>query len=260
MGEVSPSGLEVRNYSRGVFEETVGRLQALPGNILLGTPKAIWQKVPDIAEYLQDKFKDVPWQGNVEVHLNRSPLFRQLRRLFQKERRSNLFFRVVAGLPTTLSTWLAGKFARADAYNPYTETAQVFHSDSAVAMHEVGHAKDFDQARNPSLKALARYIPFVANVQEWKASRNAMQHLDPQERDKAKKVLEPAFGSYCGTPFAILAPIVRWMRPASIIATVAGIVGGHIHSRVGKKNIFYNEPPKTEVPAAAPTVEKLPSP
>lgn len=229
-------GLKVVRGWGSLGANTVGRFNAIPTNIALLTPEAILSSPgKDTAEFIQERCKDVPWKGQVEVYLGHSPLLHQLKRLFQKERRTNLFARVFLGIPTTFGTWIAGNSFRADAYNPYTESAQVYHSNPAVAMHEVGHAEDFDKSRFPTLRAIFGSFPFIRQKLEWNASHNAMKHLkNEEERKEAGKVLEPAFGSYLG-PFMPFAPISRLIN---FIPTIAG----HIHSRMSKNSIFGNFP------------------
>ncbi len=228
-------GLKVIRGWGSIAANTVGRINAIPTDVALLTPGAILSSPEkDTAEFLQERYKDVSWKGQVvEVYLGHSPLLRQLRRLFQKERRTNLLARVFLGIPTTLSAWAAGNVFRTDAYNPYTESAQVYHSNPAVAMHEAGHAEDFDQSKFPTLRAIFGGLPFFKQKLEWNASRNAMKHLKNEyERREAGKVLEPAFGSYLGLymPFAPLSRLINFVP----------LIGGHIHSRISKNSIFGN--------------------
>lgn len=230
MPENRTPGLHIRHSKGDIVENTVGRIGGVESDIMLWTPGSIVKNPgKETVEYLKDKYKDVPWKGNVEVYLGHSPLFRQLKRLFQKDRRTNLFARFWFGIPQTIGGWIAGKLARTDMYNPWTETVQVYNAHKAVAMHEVGHAEDFDQARHPTLKAIARSLPTIfaypiAIIQEWNASRNAMKHLQPDERQNAAKVLTPAFGTYLGANL----PILNWIP----------LIAGHIHARLSKNTPF----------------------
>lgn len=230
--ELPPSGkLDVHRGWGGIISNTIGRVGAIPTDIILGTPLSPFKSPSEqTAEYLKEKYQDVPWKGNVEVYLGHSPLFRQLKRLFQKERRVNFFARVAVGIPTTILSWASGKLARSDLYNPYTEIAQVYHPSTAVGMHEIGHAADYDQAKHPTLKALSLLVPglsyFTRIKQEWNASHNAIKRIPENERQNAAKILTPAFGSY----LAANIPIFSWVP----------IIAGHIHSRISKNTPFLN--------------------
>lgn len=246
----TPQGnLTVIHKRGGIIENTIGRIGSIPTNLLLGTPSSIWKNVPkEKVHEIQQRYKDVPWQGNVEVYLNHAPFFRRIKRLFSKERKRNLFARIVIGIPSVIESTLLGKLTRADHYEPFTESAVVFNQALGVAEHEIGHAIDFDQSPMPSLKALLSSITFpLYNTMtlEPRASAIAMQHMTPEERLKAQRVLEPAFGSYVGATVTALTPLTGGL---SLVPYAAGILAGHIHSRVSKKNFFFNGEPINQMP------------
>lgn len=232
--------LTILHKDSGVPENTIGRVLSLPEHLILLTPDAVFKDVPsEMVEYLKDKWKDVNWKGNLEVYLNHSPLFKQLKRLYSSERRVNLFLRLLLGTPATIINSLAGKLWRANSYNPFTESAQVFHSNPAIAMHEVGHMENYNKSRHPGLRALAYGLPIVRSSMEWTASNEAMKRLNEKERDAAKKVLEPAFGTHAGFDFGRIMRVV--CPPLAKPYELAGAMLGHLHSRLFKKNIFFNE-------------------
>lgn len=246
-GEADQGGLEkgsltIIHKDSGLPEKTIGRLLSLPEHLILGTPDAIVKDASSqMVEYLKNKWNDVNWKGDVEVYLNHSPLFRQLKRLYSNDRRVNLFLRFLLGTPATLFNSFAGKLWRANLYNPYTESAQVFHANSAVAMHEIGHMENYDKSKRPGLRSLAYSLPIVHSQMEWIASKNAMMRLNESERDAAKKVLEPAFGTHAGFDFGRIMRMV--CPPLAKPYELAGAILGHIHARLFKKNIFFNEQP-----------------
>src|SRR3990167_3344390 len=85
---------------------------------------------------------------------------------------------------------IGGYCFRIDYYNPATETVTTYNPNLAVAYHEIGHAEYFDRSNFPGIQALAGIFPVMRSYQEWAASNNAMKHLNPEERVKARKVLE----------------------------------------------------------------------
>lgn len=211
-----------RKERSGVVEMSVGRILNLPTHILLWTPRAAFKDVSaETAQKLQEAYKNTPFQGKVDVYLNHSPLFKQMKRLFNSDRRMNVIPRVLLGIPYTAATWFLGKINRTDLYNPFTESAQVYHARSEIGIHEAGHAKDFDSGKFPFLKIAANLIPGVGIYREWKASHIAMRHIAPEDRQTAAKVLEPAWGSHISIPIGALA--------------------GHAHSRLSNQNVFFNE-------------------
>lgn len=258
-------GISFVHKKGDLVERTLGRYGALEGNILLWTPGSILGSIPPerVAD-LQERYKDVAWRGNVEVYLNHAPLFKQLKRLFESERRTNFFARSTVGLASVLLNWLPVKLARIDHYNPFTETAVVYNKNPAAAMHEIGHAEDFDQSEHPTLRAFSYALPFVRSKLEWNASRNAMKHMNPQEQEQARKVLEPALGTYIGVDIVQTAAMLfPPLSPITALGTLVGsLAAGHIHSRLPGSHNLFTEPftsakveihPSTSVqPALAP--------
>lgn len=216
---------------RGIrpLENTIGRLASLPTYLLLGVPtESVKSLKNETAQDIVRQYGSYPWRGQSNINVDNSPIFNEVKRLFSKDRRTNLFSRVVFGLPTTASMALSGWLMRNNAYNPYTESLQVYASNKGIVAHELGHAMDFDTANHPNLKALAYQLPIVKQIYEWRASRNAMQKLYPEERKEAQKVLEPAFGTYAG---------------ALVGSPLIGLVVGHIHGRAFDQNWFFNGEP-----------------
>ena len=139
-------------------------------------------------------------------------------------------YRVLLGLPLTLITdvLLPGRlfagFVGGDSYNPYTDTVAIYSDLSSIALHEAGHAHDFNARRYKGTYAAIRLIPFVDLYQEYQATDEAVNHfIAVQKRDReleSYKVLYPAYGTYVGgyVPF----PGV----------SVAGALLGHLVGRV----------------------------
>lgn len=244
MSDTNTEGLRIIHKRGDIVENTLGRLGSISTNLLLLTPGAIFKNIPiERVEELKERYRDVNWKGQVDVYLNHSPLFKQMGRLFQLgKRRTNFFVRTTFGLLGTVGGWIAGKLARADYYNPWTESITTYHPNRAVVMHEIGHAEDFDQSEHPTLRAIFGSLPIINSKIEWNASRNAMEHLNPEERQQASKILEPAWGTYIGGDILKTMMILTLpLTPVFGLAPLAGLVAGHIKSRLfNKRNVFFN--------------------
>lgn len=251
-------------HKRGdIIENTIGRLGALRGNIMLWTPEAILHNISkEQEEELKERYNNVNWRGDVKVYLNHNPLFDQLKRQFFEpgNRRVNFFLRV-PGVLATFGGWISSKLHRADYYNPFTETVTTYNPNLAVAYHEIGHAEYFDKLDYPGLVTFLSIIPGLRSFVEWSASHNAMKHLNHEERQKVRKVLEPALGTYIGPDAALataaafpdLIPIVAPIYP---ISHLLGLVAGHIHSRLpGSRNIFFDETAVDDLPSLQPSIQ-----
>ncbi|MBD3362378.1 hypothetical protein GF362_01525 [Candidatus Dojkabacteria bacterium] len=241
----SEGELNIIHHEKGDFlEETIGKLLAVPfQHLTSGTLSSAFKRIPpESVERLKKTFEDVEWEGDIEVHLNHSPLFRQLKRLFEKERRASLFSRIVVGLPLTVATNIFSKLTNANNYNPYTETVQLFNENIYTNITGVALAEEIDQTEEPikrEVKSLLTTIPyFLSSIVNWKAKERAMQHLSPEERNEAFQYL--ATGSVNDiiidslTLFGVLAGISTFLPDFDLSteaelgiagATAAGIYG-----------------------------------
>jgi hypothetical protein len=79
----------------------------------------------------------------------------------------------------------------------------LYSDDPAVALHELGHAKDFEHNQSKGLYAVGRILPSVALSQEYEATDNAVGYLkekkDQKGELKAYNTLYPAYGTYIGS-------------------------------------------------------------
>lgn len=233
-------GINIIHKKSGIVETTVGRVGSLPKNLLLATPQAAFQG-PDKKwnEKFGDKLKPLNTHGNIEIYMGHSPFLRQMKRLFKGPRRTNFFFRMGLGIPTTVAGSLMGKLTRADYYNPWTESAQVFHPSKAMAARGVGYALHFDKANHPTIKAAFSGLPFVHAKIAWKASQEGLKQLDTADVHDASKILEPAMGLSLGVDAGVFDGLTSLaLLPVSGIVAGAATLAGHAHSRLFKGNIF----------------------
>lgn len=255
---------------------TIGHILAIPTtHLTMLTFNSIFKNPSeDLVNNLYERWKDVPWKGDVLVRVGHSSIRGDIERLFLLNRdwikgRGTTFKMLWAGvartafLPLALIPTVMGKVLRADHYNPYTQTVNVFHPRQALGMHEIGHAQFFDE-RHPLKGAsylLGRIVPFVPSFTEWKATANAMKRFkNDKERRDAMKILEGAWGTYflsdvvnAATPFipreltAFLAQPLIKVAIGSLrlgilpIKIASGALSGHILSRLpypGKRERF----------------------
>lgn len=159
--------------------------------------------------------KDHPELGSVGVQLNRYAPQDAWKRLV-KNKQVKWPYRLFIGTFVVLiaDTLLIDRIFGGDRYNPYTHTVHI-HSDlPSVALHELGHAKDFSERRYKGSYALLRIVPFVDLYHEAQATKIAFAHARddkniPQEKE-CYKVLYPAYGTYVGgyLGFGFLIPVI----------------------------------------------------
>lgn len=229
-------------YSKdGVLANTIGHLLAVPLiHLPLLTLKDAFHNPPEeLVKTFSDRWKDVPFKGDVLVRVGHASVIGDIKRLLatNDEIKGRVKFSTTAKwldkaarypyIPLQVLQTLFVKMMRLDHYNPITNTISVFHPNKAVGMHEIGHAKFIDTKKNPTNWYMAYgYLPFTQPYVEYKATENAMKHFaDDAERKQALKVLEPAFATYMvPTVLGLFAPRLAYMRAGSVIA-------GHIMAR-----------------------------
>lgn len=177
------------------------------------------------------RYLDAPQSMTEGTHfsLNEYAPGRALKRLVTN-RKVAWPYRLVLGLPLTLifDVLLPGRlfagFLAGDSYNPYNDTVSIYSDLPSVALHEAGHAHDFNTRRFKGTYATVRLIPFVDLYQEFQATDEALQYLietgNRKEELAAYKLLYPAMGTYAGGYMFIFG------------GTLIGAFVGHLYGRV----------------------------
>jgi hypothetical protein len=191
------------------LDDPVSRAVSFVGNL----PYKFLLLSKDVGNYPREKTQEyiknyVKEKGlvNTTVRVGHSRVLKDTARLFTDEKLKDvsLIGRILWGLPTTLIGGFLSKLRRADYYNPFTKTAVIYSDVPAIAIHELGHASDYQQQRFPTLYSLFRNSYFGALYQELKASRTSHEYLKGKE--KTYRYLTPALASYALTP--LISPII----------------------------------------------------
>ncbi len=190
-------------------------------------------KIPsdETTNYVRQYLKDSDLE-NVTVRMGHSRVLEDTWRLFTDKKLKDIsaLGRYFLGVPSTLIEGMISKLMRADYYNPFTRTAVVYSDAPAVALHELGHAKDFKEKKWTTAYSLLRSFPPGALYQEFMASKNAHNALLEDERVYGTgRYLIPAFSSYV--------PGLSSELPYSPLVIVGHIVGGayRLFDKIKKK-------------------------
>ncbi len=161
--------------------------------------------------------------------LNEYAPLRSLRRL-ATNRKVAWPYRLLIGLPVTLLMDVAipgrlfAGLLGGDSYNPYTDTVSIYSDLPPVAVHEAGHAHDFNSRHLKGTYALIRLIPLLDLYQEYEASDEAFEYFietgNREEEFAAYRLLYPALGTYVG----------GYLFPP--IGTLGGVIVGHAVGRM----------------------------
>lgn len=131
-----------------------------------------------------------------------------------------------------------------DHYNPWANMVYLVSEDPSIALHECGHAKDFNTRQNPGFYSLCSALvppvaPFVALYKEFKANQNVYFYLREKKSEEGIKTalttLSPAYATYVAGARAFFGKrwgISHWMGVKPFIKTViAGHIAGQITAR-----------------------------
>ena len=182
--------------------------------------------------------------------LNEYAPLRSLRRL-ATNRKVAWPYRLIIGLPVTLvvDVVIPGRLFAGliggDSYNPYTDTVSIYSDLPPVAVHEAGHAHDFNSRHLKGTYALIRLIPLLDLYQEYEASDEAFEYFietgNREEEFAAYKLLYPALGTYVG----------GYLFPP--IGTLGGVIVGHAvgRNKVRQQRRLYDSGEPSGVPDSA---------
>lgn len=231
-------------YSKdGILANTVGHVLAVPIiHLPLLTLKDAFHNPPEeLVKTLSDRWKDVPFKGDVLVRVGHASVIGDIKRLLatNDEIKGRVKFSTTAKwldraarypyIPLQVLKTLFVKMTRLDNYDPITNTASVFHPNKAIGMHEIGHGEFFSSKENPTNWYMVTGIPLPRTYLEYKATESAMKRFSSDaERKQALKVLEPAFATY-------LVPSVLGIATPKLInkyTGIGGLVAGHIMARL----------------------------
>ena len=152
-----------------------------------------------VVKTIEDAVDEKELHG-LKIRIGHNDVFQDTARLFTDEnvvKRNPGWFRVLVGVPTTLLGEGLSELSRTDYYNPITNAAIIYSNVEGIALHEIGHAKDFSRFKRPWIYTLSRALPPVTLYQEWIASaKYAREDLPQEKKYHFSRFLIPAFATY----------------------------------------------------------------
>lgn len=168
---------------------------------------------------------------------------------------TSLFSKATFGVATGLFyTFSIPKLIGLDVYLPGANAVVLNSNIEAVALHECGHAKDFNERKNPSLYLMTGYLAdnlasycevsiptsissLVTLYHEYKATDNALEYLKSMKASpaisEALKILTPAYFSYIGAavPTLKFTPSPVPLLLDGFLQQTLFIAAGHVFGR-----------------------------
>lgn len=174
--------------------------------------------------------------GELSVNVGGSKPFHDISRVWGRPDLSILS--KLQGIPTTLGSALIGAGLRADNYNPFSHSVNLYTNESGIMSHEFGHADDYSKQKYPLLHSLKRIIPFLAVPQEITASRYAGNNLKSilqkklKDKDKVRdalsrqdRLLSAGTGSYLSSNLLGLTGVPNIPGLKMLAGLPGGIIG-----------------------------------
>jgi hypothetical protein len=210
---------------------------SLLSKILLWNTKVDNHKVSEetilaLKQYLADnKLHDV------KVRINQYAPGAEWSRLFRNKSVGAGWRYTMGILNVAMYTFIPDRFFGGDNYNPYTHTINIYSDHPAIAIHEAGHAKDFEASTWRGTYAMVGLVPLASLWGETQATGDAIGYLrekDLKESEaRAYKVLYPAYATYITGDsmdlWSLFNPIDKMVMLAVQAATVIPL---HIAGRV----------------------------
>ena len=198
-----PLGPDESGIERGrpqAFVDGLGNyLFSLPSKLALLSLHVENHDVSTGTENALLEYLDVNQLCHVKVRVNQYAPGGEYRRLFRNRDVGGGWRYTLGLLSVTLYTVFPERVFGGDNYNPFTNTIHLYSDESAIALHEGGHAKDFAETTYKGLYAAVRFLPIVPLYQEGAATADAVSYLradDPPQEPKAYPLLWAAWGTY----------------------------------------------------------------
>ena len=253
---------------------TVGHIFAIPAIHLPLLTFGDMLKNPDpgLVDKLRDRWKDVPWKGDVLVRVGHTSIMGDIQRLLasdEKVKGRAIFSTThpvidkvarILYVPFQVMKAVDNKWSRIDHYDAITNTVVAYHPNLAVGMHELGHAKFLENQKKKEGWVFFYPFPIIRSFMEWKASANAMkQFANDDERRAALKLLEPAFATSFVPDIFGLAGLTQIPGLELAIGTItAGHFMARAYPRRDQRFEYVFEGKNTQKPVRPSTVAEKP--
>lgn len=252
----SEGSLTVSHKKFSLVADTIGHVLAIPTtHTILWTWGSMFKNPSkELATQIFDRYKDVPWKGDVLVRVGYTDIIGDIARIMARNedvrgrpwmlkdkigRAAEIVGKLGAVVLTVPQMWLS-KLFRLDYYNVFANTANVYHPKLAIGMHEVGHAEYFNQL-DPRKRAgllIGMWnplvsIPFMDSFVEWQASKNAMMRFkNDAERREGLKRLEAGWATYYFADILMPIPLPKPVKDMiGAVLSYPASIAGHAMAR-----------------------------
>lgn len=254
--KTNEGSLTVTYNKRDILANTIGHVLAIPTShtIFWTLNSAFKHPSAELGDQLFERYKDVPWKGDVLVRVGHTSILGDFKRMLArnedvkgrpwllKDKAGRALESVgkLAMIVNVLPSMIMAKLLRADFYNPFANSVNVYHPKLALGMHELGHAEFFNQL--PAKQRVGYLIgmmnpfvsvPFLPSFIEWQASKNAMKHFkNDEERREGLKRLEAGWATYYFADILMPIPLPKPVKDmVGALLSYPASVAGHAMAR-----------------------------
>lgn len=213
------------------FLDTLGNVLAIPNKLIFLNADFESHQIDEKVVEVIEGFATHHGLQDVRIRLNEYDPIGELGRLFAN-RRVTVFLRMTVGLLQWVAYCLnCGRLFGGDHYNPFSDTVNLYSSNTSIALHELGHVLDFRRVGWPGAYALIRLIPGVSLYQEYMASWYAVLYLrhigDVDEEIRAYRLLFPAYSTY------VFGALLEWFPSTLTRGLLLPVIAvGHVAGEV----------------------------
>ncbi|WCL47765.1 hypothetical protein [Leptospira sp. GIMC2001] len=214
-----------------ILDDIGNYIFSIPSKLILMSWRLNDHKISDATKQTMQNYIRENNLRDVKVRFNQYAPISELKRIWRNDSINPIVkysfgllgWFVYAVLPERLFAGLLG----GDHYNPFSNSIHLYSNVPAIAIHEGGHAKDFNQRKYKTLYAGIYSIPVIgAFYHEAVATDDAIVYFEHNHKnediDESYKILVPAYSTYVG---GSIGEVVQ--TPYSIVA----VIPGHIYGR-----------------------------
>ncbi len=216
----------------------IGWVVGLPGKILH------WDRRidnHDVSSQTEEKLREYITINNLEevkFRINQYDPLGELTRLRNNKHVAPGWRYTVGSLHLLHYTVFPGRIWGGDAYNPYTNTVNIYSDIPAIGMVEAAYAKDVQSRELPGTYAAVQELPGVSLWHATLATNDVLQYHNAyatkSEQTAAESILAPHYGMQVGGAISSYIP----SSSADPLLIAGGAIAGHILKKSNRQWIY----------------------
>lgn len=227
---IAPGESQIERGRQAPVLDAVGWVVGVPAKIIMLDHRVSNHNVSQETETRLQEYLACNELDKVKVRINEYDPWGEWKRLTRNESVGWPLRYTFGTLSVVEYTLLPGRVFGGDAYNPFTNTVNLYSDVPAIAVYEGAYAKDYAQREYKGLYAVARVVPGVGMVcHDAHASSDAIEYFrengTPQDIKGGYRAVYPAYALNASEPIASVTGLTIVLP-----AVAAGHVVGQIQA------------------------------